>query len=73
MAPFHGWGSIASRLQSHYEKLVCFLPLNNVFQLSHRLKSILRSKLYQITYTLEEKFFAAASFKGLSVLSFQRE
>ena len=27
MAPFYGWGSTASRLQSHYKKTVYFLPL----------------------------------------------
>ena len=26
MAPFNGWGSTASRLQSHYEEAVYFLP-----------------------------------------------
>ena len=24
---FYGWGSTASRLKSHYEEAVCFLPL----------------------------------------------
>ena len=28
MAPFYGWGSIASRLQSHYEEAVYFLALS---------------------------------------------
>ena len=28
MAPFYGWGSTASRLQSHYEKAAYFLPLS---------------------------------------------
>ena len=28
MAPFYGWGSNVSRLQSHYEKTVYFLPQN---------------------------------------------
>ena len=28
MVPFHGWGSIASRMQSHYEETVYFLPLS---------------------------------------------
>ena len=27
MAPFYGWGSTVSRLQSHYEETVHFLPL----------------------------------------------
>ena len=27
MAPFYGWGSTISRLQSHYEETVYFLPL----------------------------------------------
>ena len=27
MAPLYGWGSTASRLQSHYEEAVYFLPL----------------------------------------------
>ena len=26
MVPFHGWGSIVSRLQNHYEETVNFLP-----------------------------------------------
>ena len=26
MAPFYGWGSAASRLQSHYREVVYFLP-----------------------------------------------
>ena len=25
MAPFHGWGSAVSRLQSHYQEMVQFL------------------------------------------------
>ena len=29
MAPFCGWGSTASRLQSHYEGAVYFLPLSS--------------------------------------------
>ena len=28
MAPFYGWGSTASRLQSHYKETVYFLPLS---------------------------------------------
>ena len=28
-APFYGWGSTASRLQSHYEEVVYFLPLSS--------------------------------------------
>ena len=28
MAPFYGWGSTVSRLQSHYEETVDFLPLD---------------------------------------------
>ena len=28
MAHFYGWGSTASRLQSHFEEAVCFLPLS---------------------------------------------
>ena len=27
VAPFYGWGSTASRLQSHYKEVVYFLPL----------------------------------------------
>ena len=27
MAPFYGWGSTTSRVQSHYEEVVYFLPL----------------------------------------------
>ena len=27
LAPFFGWGSTASRLQSHYEEAVYFVPL----------------------------------------------
>ena len=27
MAPFYGWGSTGSRLQSHFEEAVYFLPL----------------------------------------------
>ena len=30
MAPFFGWGSTASRLQSHHEEAVYFLPLQAV-------------------------------------------
>ena len=29
MVPFNGWGSTASRLQSHYDEAVCFLPLSS--------------------------------------------
>ena len=29
MLPFYGWGSTASRLQSHYEETVYFLPLSS--------------------------------------------
>ena len=29
MASFYGWGSIASRLQSHYGEVVYFLPLSS--------------------------------------------
>ena len=29
MVPFYGWGSIASRLKSQYEKAVYFLPLSS--------------------------------------------
>ena len=28
MAPFYRWGTTASRLQSHYEEVVYFLPLS---------------------------------------------
>ena len=28
MAPFYGWGSTVSRLQSHYEETVYFLPIS---------------------------------------------
>ena len=28
MAPFYGWGSTVSRLQSHHEETVDFLPLD---------------------------------------------
>ena len=28
MAPFYGWDSTVSRLQSHYEEIVYFLPLS---------------------------------------------
>ena len=28
MAPFYGWGSPVSRLQSRYKKMVYFLPLS---------------------------------------------
>ena len=28
MAPFYGWGSTVSRLQSHYEETVYFVPLS---------------------------------------------
>ena len=28
MAPFYGWGATVSRLQSHYEERVYFLPLS---------------------------------------------
>ena len=29
MAPFNGWGPTVSRLQSHYEQAVYFLPLSS--------------------------------------------
>ena len=29
MDPFHGWGSTASMLQSHYQETVNFLPIKN--------------------------------------------
>ena len=29
MTPFYGWGSTVSRLQSHYEETIYFLPLNS--------------------------------------------
>ena len=29
MAPCYGWGSSVSRLQSHYEETVSFLPLSS--------------------------------------------
>ena len=29
MAPFYGWGSTASRLESHFEEAVYFLPLSS--------------------------------------------
>ena len=29
MAPFYGWGSTASRIQSHYEEAVYLLPLSS--------------------------------------------
>ena len=29
MVPFYGWDSIASRLQSHFEETVNFLPLSS--------------------------------------------
>ena len=29
MAPFYGWGSTTSRLQSHYEESVYFLPFRS--------------------------------------------
>ena len=30
MVPFYGWGSTASRLQSHIEEAVYFLPLSSL-------------------------------------------
>ena len=29
MVPFYGWGSTVSKLQSHYEETVYFLPLSS--------------------------------------------
>ena len=29
MVPFYGWGSTASRLYSHFEEAVYFLPLSS--------------------------------------------
>ena len=29
IAPFYGWGSTASRLESHFEEAVYFLPLSS--------------------------------------------
>ena len=29
MVPFYGWGSTVSRLKSHYEETVYFLPLSS--------------------------------------------
>ena len=28
VTPFYGWGSTAAKLQSHYEGIIYFLPLN---------------------------------------------
>ena len=42
-----------------------------MFQLSHGTKNIHRSKSYAIRYKLEKRVFAAATFKGLWVVSFQ--
>ena len=38
---------------------------NNVFQLSHGIKSTRQSKLYQLYTHLRKTFFASATFKGL--------
>ena len=45
---------------------------NNVFQLSHGIKSMPKEVVSMI-YTLEKNFFAAATFKGLWDVSFQAE
>ena len=45
---------------------------NNVFQLSHGIKNMSKQVVSMI-YTLEEDFFAAATFKGLWDVSFQAE
>ena len=29
MAPFYGWGSTASRLQSHFKEAVYFIPISS--------------------------------------------
>ena len=41
MAPFYGWGSTVSRLQSHYKQTVYFLSLS----FNSTSKSLLKNKL----------------------------
>ena len=41
MAPFYGWGSTASRLQSHYEEAVYFLLLSSQKELPTELHSFI--------------------------------
>ena len=49
MVPSYGWGSTASRLQSHYEEVVYFLLSSKIF-----LELIwLTSKGWEATLTLE--------------------
>ena len=43
---------------------------NNVFQLSHRIKKYLEKQVVTVTYTLEQRFFAVATFEGLFFLVF---
>ena len=51
MAPFYGWASTASRLQSHYDEAVYFLPLS-----SHKFLVVLiwsTSEIWKAESTLE--------------------
>ena len=40
MGPFYGWDSTASRLQSHYEEALYFLPLSYHRYYLHNLKNV---------------------------------
>ena len=49
------------------------LKKNIAVQLSQGIQNIHRIKVAPITYTLEKKFSAVATFQGLRVVSFQTE
>ena len=52
MAHFYGWGSTASRLQSHFEEAVCFLRLS-----SQKFQNITWERFFLKNHDVVEKLF----------------
>ena len=53
MAPFYGWSSTASRLQSHFEEVIYFLPLTTVCFLPLTIWQFsLKSKILSLNWTI---------------------
>ena len=62
MAPFYGWGSTASKLQSHYEEAVYLIPLS-----SQKFLVLILSTLRKAELTLEPHSVFKHGTPGLGI------
>ena len=69
MAPFYGWGSTTSRLQSHYKEAVYFLPLSSKkfpVLIWSALEEISRNITINATVEFGHKFMRTWIFTGMN-------